>query len=62
MMGGPCAQNHYLADHVQRLLQSLRHWTGKNLVRPELRLEDQARNYFTRRMSCYRMITALIPS
>ena len=46
MMSEPCAQNHYLADHVQRLLQSLRHWTGKNLVRPELRLEDQAHELF----------------
>ena len=61
-MSEPCEQNHYCADHVQRLLQSLRHWTGKNLVRPNYRSKTKRANYFTRRMSCYRMITVLIPS
>ena len=45
MMSEPCEQNHYLTDHVQRLLLSLRHWTGRNLVRSELPLE-QARELF----------------
>lgn len=45
-MGEPCEQNGYCADHVQRLLVSLRHWTGRNLVRPELPLKEQACELF----------------
>ena len=46
MTSEPCEQNRYLADHVQRLLLGLRHWTGRNLVRPGLPLEEQARELF----------------
>jgi hypothetical protein len=46
MASEPCARNHHLADHVERLLVSLRHWTGRNLVPPDLSLAEQARELF----------------
>jgi hypothetical protein len=45
-LGAPSLQNHYLAAHVGRLLASLRHWTGRDLVPPGLSPEDQAREVF----------------
>lgn len=42
----PGSANHYLAAHVARLLGSLRHWTGKNLLAPSLTIEEQARRLF----------------
>jgi MEKHLA domain-containing protein len=45
-LGKPSAQNDYLAAHVARLLASLRHWAGRNLVSPTLSPEEQAREVF----------------
>ena len=42
----PSESNHYLAEHVQRLLSSLRRWTGRNLIDPTLPTEEQARALF----------------
>jgi len=42
----PGSANHYLAAHVERLLVSLRHWTGRYLVDPKLTIEEQARIIF----------------
>lgn len=42
----PSALNRYLDRHVARLLASLRHWTGRNLVEPSLSSEEQARELF----------------
>ena len=46
MTSEPSEQNRFLVDHVHRLLLCLRHWTGRNLVRAELPLEEQARELF----------------
>lgn len=42
----PSALNRYLDGHVARLLASLRHWTGRDLVEPSLSPEEQARELF----------------
>ena len=42
----PCGENDYLAPHVARLVISLRHWTGRDLVPPELPIVEQARQLF----------------
>lgn len=42
----PCAANRYLERHVARLLASLRHWTGRNLVAPTLSPVEQACELF----------------
>jgi len=42
----PSAENRYLDRHVARMLASLRHWTGRNLVEPGLAPEEQARELF----------------
>ena len=42
----PSSANHYLAAHVERLLASLRCWTGRNLVDPNLTMEEQAGSIF----------------
>ena len=42
----PSSANRYLAAHVERLLDSLRRWTGRNLVDPKLTIEEQARIIF----------------
>lgn len=42
----PCADNQFLADHVVRLLASLRRWTGRDLVDPRLPMIEQARQLF----------------
>jgi hypothetical protein len=42
----PGEQNSYLAQHVTRMLASLRRWTGRNLVDPGLSKQDQARELF----------------
>ncbi|MGH7798023.1 MAG: MEKHLA domain-containing protein [Candidatus Binatia bacterium] len=42
----PSALNRYLDRHVARLLASLRHFTGRNLVEPSLSPEEQARELF----------------
>lgn len=44
--GAPNKNNRYLAGHVARLLASLRHWTGRNLVAPTLSPEEQSREVF----------------
>jgi hypothetical protein len=38
--------NGYLQDHAARLLTSLRHWTGRDLVNPKLPPFAQARQLF----------------
>jgi len=40
--GEPSEQNRYLAEHVTRLLESLRRWTGRSLVEPDQAILDQA--------------------
>jgi hypothetical protein len=45
-MNEPSSANHYLAAHMERLLVSLRRWTGRSLVEPSLTLEEQARQIF----------------
>ena len=42
----PCEENQFLANHVGRLLASLRHWTGRELVDPKLPAVEQARRIF----------------
>lgn len=42
----PNPSNAYLQDHVQCLLTSLRHWTGRNLIDPGLPKVEQARQLF----------------
>jgi MEKHLA domain len=42
----PGSTNHYLAAHVERLLLSLRHWTGRCLVDASLTMEEQSRRVF----------------
>lgn len=44
--GEPSEQNRYLAEHVARLLDSLRRWTGRNLVEPDQAIPEQARALF----------------
>ena len=46
MMGEPSEDNGYCTDHVQRMLVSLRHWTGRNLVGAELPPKAQACELF----------------
>jgi len=45
-IGAPSSENHYLHAHVARLVESFKHWTGKDLVEPSLSPEEQARNLF----------------
>lgn len=42
----PCEENQFLANHLARLLASLRRWTGRDLVEPQLPLVEQARRIF----------------
>lgn len=42
----PCEENEFLADHIARLLTSLRHWTGRHLVDASLPAVEQARRIF----------------
>lgn len=42
----PNATNGYLAEHVNRLIASLRHWTGRNLVDVDSPSVHQARQLF----------------
>lgn len=42
----PCESNGFLAHYVALVLASLRHWTGRNLVDPQLPLVVQARQIF----------------
>ena len=42
----PCEENQFLVDHVALLLASLRRWTGRDLVDPELPMAEQARRIF----------------
>lgn len=42
----PCEENGFLAPHVARLVTSLRHWTGRDLVAPDLPIVEQARQLF----------------
>jgi hypothetical protein len=42
----PSTDNGYLADHVELLRRSLRHWTGRDLVAPELPPAEAARRVF----------------
>ena len=42
----PSPENHYCAYHVAMILSSLRHWTGRDLVDPDLTLEEQARRIY----------------
>ena len=44
--GEPNELNGYLHTHVMRLLESLRHWTGRNLVSPDQPVVEQARELF----------------
>ncbi len=46
MISEPSYANQYLAGHVERLLVSLRRWTGRNLVEPGLTPKEQARRIF----------------
>lgn len=39
----PCEENLYLVEHVELLLKSLKHYTGRNLIDPSLRGVDAAR-------------------
>lgn len=39
----PGIDNAYLVDHVERLRRSLRHWTGRDLVAPDLSSAEAAR-------------------
>ncbi|MEW6332312.1 MAG: MEKHLA domain-containing protein [Pseudomonadota bacterium] len=41
--GAPDASNHYLAEHAQLLTSSYRHWTGRDLIDPNLSALEQAR-------------------
>ena len=42
----PCEENQFLANHLARLLASLRYWTGHDLVDPQLPMVEQARQLF----------------
>ena len=42
----PSLANRYLERHAARLLASLRHWTGRDLIRPGLSPVDEARELF----------------
>ena len=39
----PCEDNHYLSQHVALLRHSFRHWTGRDLVAPQMGEADAAR-------------------
>jgi hypothetical protein len=42
----PTEFNGYLESHVRLLLDSFRHFTGKNLIQPDLSSREQARELF----------------
>lgn len=42
----PCEENLFLAEHVARLVASLRRLTARNLVDPQLPMSEQARQIF----------------
>ncbi len=42
----PGEHNQYLQQHVARLLSSLTHWTGRNLIDPDFPPAEQARRLF----------------
>lgn len=42
----PSENNHYLAEHVCRVLDSLRRLSGRNLVGPEMPIREQAHALF----------------
>ena len=42
----PSEENGYLAPHVARLIESLRYWTGRHLVSPNVPIIEQARQLF----------------
>ena len=42
----PSVKNRYLETHVARLTASFRHWTGRELVDPRRRLDQQARDLY----------------
>ena len=42
----PCEANQFFAEHVALLLVSLRRWTGRDLVDPQLPRVEQARQLF----------------
>ena len=44
--GEPSELNGYLSTHVTRLLDSFRHWTGRNLVAADQTATDRARELF----------------
>ena len=45
-VSAPCEENQFLADHVARLLASLRRWTSRVLVDAKLPMVEQARQIF----------------
>jgi len=45
-MPPPGEDNQFLSKHVSRLLASLRRWTGRDLVDPQLPAGEQARRIF----------------
>ena len=42
----PNSKNSYQAKHVDLLLKSYKHWTGKELVNSDDTIEEQARKIF----------------
>lgn len=42
----PAEQNQFLVEHIQLILCSFRHWTGRDLVAPSLSAADAARYLF----------------
>ncbi len=42
----PCEDNNYLAEHIAIVRNSLRHWTGRELVPPRMNDEEAARYVF----------------
>jgi hypothetical protein len=46
VMAEPCAANGFLGAHVRLLAASLRHWTGRALIPPDVACDDQARWLF----------------
>jgi hypothetical protein len=42
----PCAENDFLSPHIAWLVDSLRHWTGRDLVAADLPRGEQARQLF----------------
>lgn len=42
----PCAGNAYLADHVDLLRSSLRHWAGRDLIADQLSPAEAARQIY----------------